>query len=266
MGSDGGDKEGPGRSACRSSTPRPLQFVNLTVPAARRQRWHDHRGRRPIPGRAKARSPRGAGQLTGLSEAQRRALALADNRIALSVVRRLVGYGRFDGGETARVMARLYAAARLLVNFFQPSFKLKEKRREGPPTATSTPESRLQCLPIDDELVQVDCLPSLLQLPNQRPRPVHDKDAAITSVLLLGHAGGLQGEVQPFCELSCMRLVVSPVGIVVIGDRPLPVAAINEQQRPMPAAVRSTGIVHWQQQEVGCIVITPIMDDAMEYA
>ena len=48
-----------------------------------------------------------------------------------AVVRRLVGYGRFDGIETARVMARLYAAARLLVNFFQPSFKLKEKRREG---------------------------------------------------------------------------------------------------------------------------------------
>ena len=31
-----------------------------------------------------------------------------------AVVRRLVGYGRFDGVETARVMARLYAAARLL--------------------------------------------------------------------------------------------------------------------------------------------------------
>jgi hypothetical protein len=46
-------------------------------------------------------------------------------------VRRLVGYGRFDGIETARVMARLYATARLYVNFFQPSFKLKEKRREG---------------------------------------------------------------------------------------------------------------------------------------
>ncbi|MET4118024.1 hypothetical protein ABIB85_004292 [Bradyrhizobium sp. JR1.5] len=27
-------------------------------------------------------------------------------------------------------MGRLYAAARLYVNFFQPSFKLKEKRRE----------------------------------------------------------------------------------------------------------------------------------------
>jgi hypothetical protein len=42
-----------------------------------------------------------------------------------------MGYGRFDGVETARVMGRLYAAARLYVNSFQPSFKLKEKRREG---------------------------------------------------------------------------------------------------------------------------------------
>jgi len=48
-----------------------------------------------------------------------------------AVVRRLMGYGRFDGIEIAQVMARLYAAARLHVNFFQPSFKLKEKRREG---------------------------------------------------------------------------------------------------------------------------------------
>jgi hypothetical protein len=48
-----------------------------------------------------------------------------------AVVRRLMGYGRFDGVETARVIGRLYSAARLYVNFFQPSFKLKEKRREG---------------------------------------------------------------------------------------------------------------------------------------
>jgi hypothetical protein len=48
-----------------------------------------------------------------------------------AVVRRFVGYGRFDGVESAQMLARLYAAARLYVNFFQPSFKLKEKRREG---------------------------------------------------------------------------------------------------------------------------------------
>src|SRR5258708_7090853 len=64
-----------------------------------------------------------------------------------AVVRRLMGYGRFEGVETARVMGRLYAAARLYVNFFQPSFKLKEKRREGakvinPYHAPSTPCDR----------------------------------------------------------------------------------------------------------------------------
>jgi hypothetical protein len=64
-----------------------------------------------------------------------------------AVVRRLMGYGRFEGVETARVMGRLYAAARLFVNFFQPSFKLKEKRREGAKVikryhAPSTPYER----------------------------------------------------------------------------------------------------------------------------
>jgi hypothetical protein len=48
-----------------------------------------------------------------------------------AVVRRLVGYGRFEGVEAARALGRLYAAARLYINFFQPSFKLKEKQREG---------------------------------------------------------------------------------------------------------------------------------------
>jgi hypothetical protein len=48
-----------------------------------------------------------------------------------AVVRRLVGYGRFEGLETARMLVRLYAASRLHTNFFQPSFKLKDKRREG---------------------------------------------------------------------------------------------------------------------------------------
>src|SRR5260370_36154661 len=40
------------------------------------------------------------------------------------VVPRLMGYGRFDGSETASGMGRLHAAARLYVNFFQPSFIL----------------------------------------------------------------------------------------------------------------------------------------------
>jgi hypothetical protein len=48
-----------------------------------------------------------------------------------AVVRRLVGYGRLEGRPGAAALARLHEVARLHVNFFQPSFKLKAKRREG---------------------------------------------------------------------------------------------------------------------------------------
>ena len=47
-----------------------------------------------------------------------------------AVVRRMVGYRRLEGLAAARALARLYRPMRLFV-FFQPSFKLAEKRREG---------------------------------------------------------------------------------------------------------------------------------------
>jgi len=48
-----------------------------------------------------------------------------------AIVRRMVGYDRFEGLPAATILAELYAAARLFVNFFQPSFKLAEKHRDG---------------------------------------------------------------------------------------------------------------------------------------
>ncbi len=48
-----------------------------------------------------------------------------------AIVRRLVGYGRLSGSEATKALARLYASARLYINFFQPSFKLKSKTRDG---------------------------------------------------------------------------------------------------------------------------------------
>ncbi len=48
-----------------------------------------------------------------------------------SVVRRLVGYRRLEGIAAAETLSRMYAASRLFVNFFQPSFKLAEKKRHG---------------------------------------------------------------------------------------------------------------------------------------
>lgn len=48
-----------------------------------------------------------------------------------SIVRRLVGYGRLSGRSATEALAQLYAVSRLYVNFFQPSFKLKSKTRDG---------------------------------------------------------------------------------------------------------------------------------------
>jgi hypothetical protein len=48
-----------------------------------------------------------------------------------AVVRRMVGYRRLEGLAAAEALARLYRPMRLFVNFFQPSFRLVEKRREG---------------------------------------------------------------------------------------------------------------------------------------
>jgi hypothetical protein len=65
-----------------------------------------------------------------------------------AVVRRLVGYRRLEGLAAAAALSRLYAASRLFVNFFQPSFKLASKIRLGAKVrktyhAPETPYARL---------------------------------------------------------------------------------------------------------------------------
>jgi hypothetical protein len=48
-----------------------------------------------------------------------------------SVIRRFVGYERFSGLVAGQCLARLYGMIRLYVNYFQPSFKLLSKTRDG---------------------------------------------------------------------------------------------------------------------------------------
>ncbi|MGA9549924.1 MAG: transposase family protein, partial [Rhodomicrobium sp.] len=48
-----------------------------------------------------------------------------------AIVRRIVGYRRLEGLPAAEALARLYRTVRLFVNFFQPSFKLSGKERDG---------------------------------------------------------------------------------------------------------------------------------------
>ncbi len=101
-----------------------------------------------------------------------------------AVVRRLVGYGRFEGIETARALARLYAAARLHVNFFQPSFKLKEKRREGAKVIKRYHHPKTPC---ERALAH----PSLDQSIKQRLREIH---ARLDPIALLAEMRSAQAE------------------------------------------------------------------------
>ena len=48
-----------------------------------------------------------------------------------SAVRRFTGHDRYSGRIAGQTMFHLYQAVRLYVNYFQPSFKLLEKLREG---------------------------------------------------------------------------------------------------------------------------------------
>ncbi len=76
-----------------------------------------------------------------------------------AVVRRIVGYRRYVGLEAAAALGRLYMSVRLFVNFFQPSFKLASKKRDGarvtkryyPP---ATPYQRLLADPRTSEMVR----------------------------------------------------------------------------------------------------------------
>ena len=48
-----------------------------------------------------------------------------------SIVRQLVGYGRYEGEAAYEALQRLYELVRLYTNFFQPSLKLRSKERVG---------------------------------------------------------------------------------------------------------------------------------------
>jgi hypothetical protein len=48
-----------------------------------------------------------------------------------SVVRRTIGYDRYEGAVARSALHRLYEVLRLYVNFFQPTMRLLKKKREG---------------------------------------------------------------------------------------------------------------------------------------
>ena len=69
-----------------------------------------------------------------------------------SVVRRFVGHDRYSGQVAGQTMAHLYQALHLYVNYFQPSFKLIDKTRDGATTVKHYSPPTTPC----DRLIQHD--------------------------------------------------------------------------------------------------------------
>jgi len=72
-----------------------------------------------------------------------------------AVMRKLLGYRRFQGIAAAQAITRLYGASRLFVNFFQPSFKLAEKHRQGAQVSKRYHPPQTPC----ERLLQAESLP-----------------------------------------------------------------------------------------------------------
>ncbi len=86
-----------------------------------------------------------------------------------AIVRRLVGYDRLSGLMATQALATLYCSSRLYVNFFQPSFKLKSKTRDGARVskkyhAPATPCERLLASTFVSEAVKTKLKEQLCRL------------------------------------------------------------------------------------------------------
>ena len=76
-----------------------------------------------------------------------------------SIIRQIVGYDRYEGGEAYDAMTALYQPLRLFTNFFQPSVQLVSKQREGGKTTkrydvAQTPYQRMLAAPTVKESVK----------------------------------------------------------------------------------------------------------------
>lgn len=62
-----------------------------------------------------------------------------------SIVRRMVGYDRYEGIDAWHALADLYAVLRLYVNYFQPSLKLLSKKRDGSKVTKKYDKAQTPC-------------------------------------------------------------------------------------------------------------------------
>ena len=117
-----------------------------------------------------------------------------------AVIRRFVGYDRFSGVVAAQLFAKLYRALRLYVNFFQPSFKLIEKTREGAKVIKQyskpmTPADRLLEHPMvsEEDKKELRAQRAILD-PIMLPHQIRETQAALAALSVPGNNNRPKGK------------------------------------------------------------------------
>ncbi|MFL4990702.1 MAG: transposase family protein [Microvirga sp.] len=137
-----------------------------------------------------------------------------------AVVRKLLGYRRLEGLAAARAMTRLYAASRLFVNFFQPSFKLAAKQRDGAKVTKRYHPPQTPC----ERLLQTESTPM-----------------AVRSKL-----GEIAAELDPLKLLEEMRAVQAYLAALADGETP----PLETSEPPNLAAFVASLSSAWHAGEV----------------
>ncbi|WP_456701585.1 MULTISPECIES: ISNCY family transposase [unclassified Bradyrhizobium] len=171
-----------------------------------------------------------------------------------AVVRRIVGYRRFEGLEAAKLLAELYRSARLFVNFFQPSFKLIAKQREGARvrktySAPATPHQRLAADARTPDAVRhhlqeiyaaLDPVALLRDI-----RDVQERLAALADTQPIGHPAVASQPIDRF--LASLRTAWKD-GAMRPTDRPL-VKTKRGRRRPDPLIRATPDLRKWFDAE-----------------
>jgi hypothetical protein len=116
-----------------------------------------------------------------------------------AIVRKLLGYRRFEGLAAARAITRLYGASRLFVNFFQPSFKLASKERDGAKVFKRYHPPQTPC----ERLLQAESIPAAAK-------------SKLRETLL---------ELDPLKLLEEMRAVQAYLAVLADGETPPPMTS-----------------------------------------
>jgi len=107
-----------------------------------------------------------------------------------AVVRKLLGYRRFQGIAAAQTITRLYGASRLFVNFFQPSFKLAEKHREGAQVTKRYHPPQTPC----ERLLQAESIPDAAK------SKLHEVASALDPLKLLEKIRAVQAHLAALAD------------------------------------------------------------------